>query len=369
MRIVFASILKPVDDTRMYEKLAQSVAETNKYEINIIGFRSKLPNSNDSINCFPLFDLQRLGLKRIFASFIFLKKVINIKPKLLIICTFELLPAACFYRTFFKTRIIYDVQEDHKRNILSGTSSPKWIRYLVAAGVRLVEYCSQPWIAHYLLAEKVYRNLPFIKQNHTLLENKFKHPADELPIKKSSDRLRFIYSGTIARAFGIFEALELFEKIHTIQPSAELEIVGYAADKKVLNDLEKRVFEKPHIRLVGGSHLVPHQTIIRHLIQADYGLVAYRKEPNIISRFPTKIFEYLALQLPMILQNHKPWVDYCRESEAAIVIDYQDFEAAAILEQISKKGHYPKGAPREAFWSQESALFRNLVEDLTSQPR
>ncbi|MGI9542686.1 MAG: glycosyltransferase [Cyclobacteriaceae bacterium] len=369
MRIVLASILKPVDDTRMYEKLAQSIAETNKYEINIIGFRSKVPLNHSSIRSFPLFDLQRSGLKRIFAPFHFLKKVIKLKPALLIIGTYELLPAACFYKTFFRAKIIYDVREDYKQNILTQNSLPQWSRHLAATLVRLVEHCAQPWIDHHLLAEKVYLHLPFVKQNHTILENKFGLDLDKLPVRQNKDRLRFIYSGTIARSFGIFEALELFEKLHAIHPSVELEIVGYAADKKVLDDLKGRIFDKPHIRLVGGPHLVPHQTIIHHLAQADFGLVAYRKEPNIINRFPTKIFEYLALGLPMILQNHEAWVDFCQESEAAIAIDYQDYDVATIWEQINQKKYYPQGPPAKAYWSQEGILLRDLVGKLLLKSR
>jgi len=369
MRIVLASILKPVDDTRMYEKLAQSIAETNKYEINIIGFRSKVPIDEPSIKGHPLFDLRRLGLKRLFAPMRFLSKVIKLKPALLIICTFELLPAACFYKTFFGSKVIYDVQEDYKQNILSRRAVPKWSSYLTAAIVRLVEYSARPWVDHYVLAEKVYGSLPFIKQDHTILENKFKQLSPNSHLKKEGVDLTFIYTGTIARSFGIFEALEFFEKMHALYPSTKLEIVGYAADKKVLKDLKEKIFDQPHIRLVGGSQLVPHKSIIQHLSQADFGLVSYRKEPNITSRFPTKIFEYLALGLPMILQDHKPWVDYCNEDSAAIAINYQDYNVASIWEQINHQKFYPQGPPKKAFWSQESTLLIDLVDRLLANSR
>jgi hypothetical protein len=35
---VLTSILKPVDDTRMFEKFGVSLGQTNKYDVNIIGF-------------------------------------------------------------------------------------------------------------------------------------------------------------------------------------------------------------------------------------------------------------------------------------------------------------------------------------------
>ena len=42
-KIVIASVLKPVDDVRAYWKLSQSMAKTNKYEVNIIGNDGKKP--------------------------------------------------------------------------------------------------------------------------------------------------------------------------------------------------------------------------------------------------------------------------------------------------------------------------------------
>ena len=42
-RIVLASVLKPVDDTRMFEKIGKSLAREPKYEISIYGYPSNKP--------------------------------------------------------------------------------------------------------------------------------------------------------------------------------------------------------------------------------------------------------------------------------------------------------------------------------------
>ena len=366
MRIVIASILKPVDDTRMYEKLAQSIAETNKYEINIIGFRSKVPNGFPEIRFHPLFHFNRLGFKRFLAPIKFLSCLINLKPALVIICTYELLVVTVLYRIFSRVKIIYDVQEDYKENIRCNTTLPKWIATPMGAFVRVLEKTTQPWVDHYLLAEKVFRKLSFVKKNHLILENKYKQVKGLVSQKIKSDKIRFIYSGTIATSFGIFEALELFEKIYQEYRCIELEIVGYCADHKVLQSLRDRIFDKPDIRLVGGSHLVPHQTILQHLVNADYGLVSYRKEPNITNRFPTKIFEYLAIGLPMILQDHPPWVNLCKEAKSAIAISYEDYEVKEIWQQIQQQQFYPEGPYKKALWSYEGEKLKELVSSLLS---
>ena len=54
---LIASILKPVDDTRLYEKLGKTIGQTTKYRVNIIGFvTKKLPQDSSTaifIQCSP----------------------------------------------------------------------------------------------------------------------------------------------------------------------------------------------------------------------------------------------------------------------------------------------------------------------------
>ena len=48
--IAIASTLKPVDDVRAFEKIAQSIAKTNKYEVNIIGNTGKKESNSSRIH-------------------------------------------------------------------------------------------------------------------------------------------------------------------------------------------------------------------------------------------------------------------------------------------------------------------------------
>ena len=45
-KIIIASTLKPVIDPRAYEKIGKSIAETGKYEIDILG---SYPTTDESI--------------------------------------------------------------------------------------------------------------------------------------------------------------------------------------------------------------------------------------------------------------------------------------------------------------------------------
>ena len=67
-KVVIASVLKPIDDTRMLEKFGRSFAETNKYAINIIGIESKNTPAFEHIDFEPLKSFPRLSITRLLAQ-------------------------------------------------------------------------------------------------------------------------------------------------------------------------------------------------------------------------------------------------------------------------------------------------------------
>ncbi len=137
--IAIVSVLKPVDDTRNYEKLARSLGNTNKYAINIIGFWSKNIPSRHDITFHPVFRFGRTSIRRLFVPLIVWKKLLEVKPELIVVTCAELLPVMVLYKIIFGTKIIYDIQENYYRNIMYSGAYPALVRYPLAAGVRFVE--------------------------------------------------------------------------------------------------------------------------------------------------------------------------------------------------------------------------------------
>src|SRR5690606_5858672 len=117
IKTVIASVLKPVDDTRMYEKFGLSLQQTYRYEVNIIGFISKNPPEDRDIGFYQIFNFSNSSCMRIFSSFRFEKYLFKIAPSLLIVTTFALLPIAILYKLFnHSTQLVYDVTEIYALN-------------------------------------------------------------------------------------------------------------------------------------------------------------------------------------------------------------------------------------------------------------
>ena len=136
---VIASVLKPVDDTRLYEKLGLSMRESKKYRVNIIGFEAKNPPVVPGLSFHSIYSGSRLDLGRLLAPWRFLRILFTLKPALLIVCTPELLLPAVIYKLFSGVRLWYDVQENYQKNIQYQSPYPASFKPWLRLGLTL------PW--------------------------------------------------------------------------------------------------------------------------------------------------------------------------------------------------------------------------------
>src|SRR6187551_1688231 len=111
-RIVLASILKPVNETRMFEKLGTTLGDTGEYDVFIIGAAPTLKTVYPNISFLNHPTFSRLSLRRLIEPWAILRKLIKVKPDVVIICTHELLLIASLYKLIASTKIIYDIQEN-----------------------------------------------------------------------------------------------------------------------------------------------------------------------------------------------------------------------------------------------------------------
>ena len=204
INLVIASILKPVDDTRMYEKIGTTLADSNKYSVHIIGFKTNNLVSYPNIIFYPLYNFQRLSLDRFTAAWKYYKILLKVKPKIVIVETPELLIVTSIYKILFGSKIYYDVLENYYYNILYISSLPKVLKYLVAGIIRGIEIFTSPLVEKYFLAEKVYQQqLPFVSKKFAVLENKYIPLQKNLDKSKKRSLYHLLYTGTISKSFGI----------------------------------------------------------------------------------------------------------------------------------------------------------------------
>ena len=202
-RIVIASILKPVDDTRMLEKIGLSLARKDGFAVSIIGYATTSPSIVTNIRLISLGHFPRLSLRRWMAKWVVLRKAWALQPTHFIFTTHELILPAIILKVARGTHIIYDVRENFYRNIRNSESLPWLARISLAMLVRFKEKLLAPTIDHFFLAEKAYeKEFRFHRGGWTVLENKALIPAG-LTRTRIPGKTRLLFSGHLLKFPGV----------------------------------------------------------------------------------------------------------------------------------------------------------------------
>ena len=361
---VIASVLKPVDDTRLFEKLGLTIRESKKYQVNIIGFKAKIPTDSAGVIFHPLYSGGRLGLGRLLVPWKFLGKLIRLRPDLLVVSTPELLIPAVIYKSFLGTRLWYDVQENYRKNVQYQSSYPHFVKPFLKLILWLTETFTRPFIERYLLAEEGYLNeLRFIRDKHTVLENKYKRvEIKQGDTNTTQSAVSLIFNGTCSKENGILEAISLTETMLRHRYPVRLNIVGQVPDKSLLKYIKDLMSKyQGCIQLLSNGSLASHITIMEQVLHSDFGLVAHQVNPSNQNCVPTKIYEYLGLHIPMILQSHPLWESKVRPYPGALVIDYKTFNPDLLWHQMQTVKFYQTKPGPEISWEQEALKLLELL--------
>lgn len=359
-RVVLASVLKPVDDTRMLEKIGGSLASEG-FDVFIIGYPTSGKSSAPHVTLIPLPDFNRVSFKRFLICWSVFNKINQIKPEVIIINTPELLPVAFLNKLFFGRKIVYDILENYYRTIRYTDTYSQIFRYLLASVVRFTEVVFSPFISTFLLAENGYaRELRFAR-NPLILQNKLPEKVAERFSHNRSPYHHLLFSGTLAPTTGVFEAIKLSKDLHAIHPAYTLTLIGYSARPEILTKIRKEIADAAFITLIGGDKLVPHSEILREISQAGTGIVIYPPNPGTESSIPTKLYEYLALKLPVVISHTYDSTKLVERCNAGIVLPI-GFNPAILHAQLANSA-FTFTQREDIFWETEA---KKLIEALSS---
>lgn len=369
-RILLASLLKPINDTRLYEKLGMSLSKISGASIHLAGYIAPIPTEAPvNIHFHPIFKFGRLSTGRITAQRNYYRLLEHLRPHVVIVSTHELLLATLLYKARYKgVRIIYDIQENYSLNLRAQHNYSWPLKHLLALTVRSIEKMTAGSIDHFLLAERSYSDeLPFLGNRYTYIENKFKTRKGVLPpttpvTLPATGQLRLLYSGTIAEEYGVWEAMELAKQLQAIRPEVKLTIIGYCANSHTLAKLQQACQALPFVELVGGDKLVPHQEILQHIQGSHIGLLPYRPNASTFRCIPTKLYEYMAYGLPILIQGNPLWQGIVEGNDAGRAIDFSWINVEKLYHELSASNFYNQGIPDTIFWeSEEDKLLQVIV--------
>lgn len=348
-----------MDDTRMFEKMAVSLAQTKQWQVHVVGWGKPSQLQFEGINFHALGAFARISLSRFLAPVKLLKILIRLRPEAFIVTTHELLWIAVIAKTILDVKIYYDVRENYYLNILYTRAFGAPARSFVAGYVRVKEWLTSPFINHFFLAEQCYANeLPFLKSRWTIIENK---SATQLASITRKVGFKLLFSGTLDESTGVFEAIRVAEAIHAIEPTTTLTIIGHSARPQIQKRLNEIANVSTFIQLKGITNLVPHPEIQEAIKQANAGIIYYQPSPHTSKRIPTKLYEYLALELPIIYDSTAIWKKQVEKWQAGVAIDFYTPDIELIKGKILLNDFYPSH-PQEIDWANESEKLLTKIQ-------
>lgn len=334
---------------------------------------------------YVLFEGSRLSWGRLAAQGRYWRLLRRLRPALVVVHAPELLPLTLLWQRLGRGRqFVYDVQENYGLNIRSQGVYPAGLRALLAGGLRWVEARATRRAAAVVLAEASYAaELPFLASLPSgrvlVLENKYQPQPGEVlpraarPLPLPAEPLRLLFSGTISELNGVREAIALARQLRRTWPGGVgLTIIGFCQQPALLADLQRlAAAEAAWLTLVGGAALVPHARVVAELQRSHLGLLPYRPHPSTARCRPTKLFEYLAHGLPVLVPANPLWVGLVQAHQAGLVIDFAQPVAAAaqVAAALPAATFYPKGPPTTAvLWHPEGKKLRHLLESFFPSP-
>jgi glycosyltransferase involved in cell wall biosynthesis len=152
-----------------------------------------------------------------------------------------------------------------------------------------------------------------------------------IPLARQSGRI--VYVGRVSRGRGSLRMIEAVQLLRERGLDIALDIVGPVAEahrEELVAAIERARLS--NVRLHG--YMKPMEAW-RLAAGAVAGLAVLEPEPNYVESFPTKMFEYMALGLPVIVSDFPLYREVVESSSCGLCVDPLDSAAlAAALEQL-----------------------------------
>jgi hypothetical protein len=359
-RILIASSLKPANDSRAYYKLGRALE--SDWEVHMAGAPAENVAQSESTHWHYTGPPSRLHWHRLAI----LKRTrqcwLKVKPKVVVLCSHELLPLAKEFSQ--SNKVIYDLQENYRLNIQHTSAYPTFLKPWLKKIVVQNEMAALPYLSGITVAEHIYfSQMPalFEKIPSLFLPNAAVfNPAVYNPELHSP--IRLLLYGTLSEHYGSKAALDWFERVQAQFPSSfELSIVGVAHEKEFRKELMRKA-QGLGVSARIESKAIPYQELLPIIQQADFVLLPYAFNEATQGRIPSKAYELMGLRKPMLFSKGLDWHALPGVEEAGLSIDFAQAPDSNLLAQL-KSSFYAKPLSAEIFWEHYLPQWCNFVRE------
>ena len=320
-KIVHVSTVHPDNDTRIFEKECRGLSARGHNVVLIVQSELSGLRNGVLIKALPICKsrLQRITLTMIRAFIL----VLNEKADIFHLHDPELLPMGLILRMLGR-RVVYDMHENVPKQVLNKYWIPKLLRRPLVTLLKVFEWGAFKNIA-VVMAEKSYSaSYTSIKEQEVVLNMPIVDELMKLKPIENSKRYHIGYIGRVTRDRGALIILNALKNIRNSGFPVSFECIG-AIDPDVANDnsFQAAVTEK----WLHAPGRLPPRDGWPQLAGCQIGLAVLQPIGNYMESYPTKMFEYMAMGLPVIVSNFKLYRDIVEKFHCGICVDPEDNNA------------------------------------------
>jgi len=315
--ICILTTVHPAFDVRIFHKEAKTLNKAG-YDVTLIAQHDKY-EIVDGIKIIALPKPKNRCVRMTKTVWLAYWKALKIDADIYHFHDPELMPIAWLLKLHGK-KVIYDMHESLPKQIKNKPWINSWCRnfisilafygerfLLIGTPLIFAEYSYRkdyPWVRKYIIV----LNMPLLTQL--------------LPFKGDTGETQSFSIGYLGRVMTergvltVIEALKIL-KIQGIEP--RFECIGYA-EKSDLEQLLK-LCEEYNLHDVNFHGYLPADKGWHIIGQCAIGLAVLHPVPNYIESYPTKIFEYMAMELPVIASNFPLYQEIVEGAECGICVD------------------------------------------------
>lgn len=172
----------------------------------------------------------------------------------------------------------------------------------------------------------------FIKNRKTINEEEYKGFNDDIKSiqdkftynekGKDGEEFKIFIGGQIEEERGIYQIISAIKEIEGV----ELIVKGFCSEKAFRNRLFSLIKDTKNIDM--DLNGVPYDEIIQNTLKADLTLALYDPSvPNNKYASPNKLFESMASEIPIIVNENTPMADIVEKEECGITVPYENKDA------------------------------------------
>ena len=334
-RIVHVCSAHPVDDGRVFQRACKAGAESG-FEVHLIGVATKSHPAGQSkfvdgvhVHALPAI---ASSLKRMRRRNDVARMAADLRPDIWQVHEPELLKPCLSFAG--ETPLIFDAHEDFTQVLLDREYLPKLVRpilrFLWDHAERKMMRSVDTVVAATDHVAKRYHMLGV----PTITIANYPDLTDHGKIEHvDRDPKLAIFSGSLAENRGILESIEAIAILKKKGVDASLKIAGRASPgffsmmhaAVTQHDVADRVtIEGEFLRLDG----------LRDAKKAAIGLVPHRPYGNNLAAWPVKMFDYMALGLPIIYTNLPSHREIMNGTDAGLEVSCKPSDIAQAIESL-----------------------------------